>query len=370
MSTTSGTRSASSRPTLSDVAARSGVSRQTVSNVLNSPHLVRPETLDRVRQAIDELDYRPHLAARQMRTRRSRLLALRMEPLRDGINGVVLDRFLHALTEHSQEHGYQVLLFTADDDAGEVGSYERLTATHEIDAFVLTSTHHGDHRTAWLRERGLTFVTFGRPWGGEDAHDWVDVDGSHGTAEAVAHLVASGHERIGFVGWPQGSGSGDDRRAGWARAAADHGLRTEGLDVEVPDGVEHGRAAAERLLGGDDPATALVCASDSLAVGALQAVRQRGLQAGADVGVVGFDDTVLASTLGLSSVAQPIDEVAAACVRRLVTQLDPVLASKPSLTADAPSALLAPHLVVRESSRRAHPHRPGARPGPSEGAPA
>lgn len=373
-------RVGSSRPTLADVAARASVSRQTVSNVLNSPHVVRPQTLARVQRAIDELDYRPHLAARQLRTRRSRLLALRMEPLRDGINGVVLDRFLHALTEQAQALGYQVLLFTAADDDGEVRGYEQLTATHEIDAFVVASTHHGDRRTAWLRERGLTFVTFGRPWGGEDAHDWVDVDGAHGTAAAVRHLVASGHRRVAFVGWPRGSGSGDDRRAGWARAMRELGLGTDGLDVEVPDGVEQGRAATERLLAALAPATAVVCASDSLAVGALSAVRNRGLVPGADVGVVGFDDTVLATTLGLTSLAQPIDEVAAACVRRLVTRLDPVLSRRPSLTADAPATLLPPRLVVRESSRRGadqpalrnrrptDPTRPGDRPGPSEGA--
>lgn len=371
---------AATRPTLSDVAARASVSRQTVSNVLNAPHVVRPETLSRVRQAIDDLDYRPHLAARQLRTRRSRLLALRMEPLRDGINGVVLDRFLHALTEQAQTHGYQVLLFTARDDEGEVRGYEQLTATHEIDAFVLASTHHGDRRTAWLRERGLTFVTFGRPWGYEDAHDWVDVDGSRGTAEAVAHLVRAGHRRIGFVGWPRGSGSGDDRRAGWARAMDEHGLATEGLDVEVDDGVDQGEAATDLLLGAPDAVTAVVCASDSLAVGALAAVRGRGLLPGTDVGVVGFDDTVLATTLGLTSVAQPIDDVATACVRRLVTRLDPVLSRSPALTAGAPTALLTPRLVVRGSSRRqaaepsltaraqnassATPIRPGTASGP------
>lgn len=368
-------KAASSRPTLADVATRASVSRQTVSNVLNTPHVVRPQTLARVQQAIDDLDYRPHLAARQLRTRRSRLLALRMEPLRDGISGVIMDRFLHALTEQAQALGYQVLLFTASDDEGEVRGYERLTATHEIDAFVVAGTHHGDLRTAWLGERGLTFVTFGRPWGGEHAHDWVDVDGAQGTADAVRHLVAGGHRRIAFLGWPRGSGSGDDRRAGWARAMNEYGLVTDGLDVEALDGVDQGRAATARLLDAVPPATAVVCASDALAVGALAAVRARGLVPGLDVGVIGFDDTVLATTLGLSSVAQPIDEVAAACVRRLVTQLDPVLSRTPSLTAVAPATLLGPRLVVRESSRRdtsrtapPDPTRPGDLPGPTEGA--
>ena len=359
---------AAARPTLEDVARHAGVSRQTVSNVLNSPQVVRAETLSRVRQAIDELDYRPNLAARRMRTHRSHLLALRMEPLRDGINGVVLDRFLHALTEHAQTLGYRIMLFTAQDDAGEIEGYEQLIAAHEIDAFVLSSTHHGDRRTAWLRERDLRFVTFGRPWGDEAAHDWVDVDGSVGTAAATDHLAAQGHRRIGFVGWPEGSGVGDDRRAGWARALADLGLPRLGLDEAVPDAVESGLAAARLLLDRPEPVTAIVCASDSLAVGALGAVRERGLVPGRDVGIVGFDDTVLAQALGLSSVAQPIDAVAEACVSRLVALLDP---STPGTTsATDPTSLLAPALVVRASSTRSStPTAPGTA-GPNQGAPA
>ncbi|MGN6302765.1 MAG: LacI family DNA-binding transcriptional regulator [Angustibacter sp.] len=366
---------AAARPTLEDVARHAGVSRQTVSNVLNSPDLVRPETLSRVQQAIDELDYRPNLAARRMRTHRSHLLAMRMEPLRDGINGVVLDRFLHALTEHAQALGYRIMLFTAQDDAGEIDGYEQLIAAHEIDAFVLSSTHHGDRRTAWLRERGLRFVTFGRPWGDEEAHDWVDVDGAVGTAAATTHLLEQGHRRIGFLGWPQGSGVGDDRRAGWARSLAEHGLTGESLDEAVPDAVENGLAAAGRLLDRPDPVTAVVCASDSLAVGALGAVHERGLVPGRDVAIVGFDDTVLAQALGLSSVAQPIDAVARACVRRLVALLDPT----PSDTES--TALLAPSLVVRASSTRSPeptrtstpaptPTEPGSASGTDQGAPA
>ncbi|MBA2390830.1 MAG: LacI family DNA-binding transcriptional regulator, partial [Geodermatophilaceae bacterium] len=85
------------RPTLKSVALRAEVSRQTVSNVINSPDIVSSQTAQRVRHAIAELDYRPSHAARQLRTRRSMMLALRLEPDRGGINGSVLDRFLHAV---------------------------------------------------------------------------------------------------------------------------------------------------------------------------------------------------------------------------------------------------------------------------------
>lgn len=331
-----------SRPTLASVARLANVSRQTVSNVLNAPERVSAETRERVLAAIDRQDYRPHLAARQLRTRQSKVIGLRVEPLRDGINGVVLDRFLHALTEAAQGAGYRVMLFTAADDEAEVHAYDELVSTLDLDAFVLTSTHHGDVRTAWLRERRLPFVTFGRPWGGEHQHAWVDVDGAAGTRAAVDHLAGAGHERIAFVGWPRGSGVGDDRRSGWRDGLAAHDLT--GPDVEVLDGVEQGRTAAAGLLDLAVAPTGFVCASDSLALGVLGELQRRGARPGVDAAVVGFDDTPVSAAIGLSSVTQPITRVAAACVRQLRELLDPDERATPR------QELLAPDLAVRESS--------------------
>src|SRR5262245_55199650 len=124
--------------TIATVAAHANVSRQTVSNVLNTPHLVREETRARVREAIAALGYRANQAARLMRTGRSRLLAVRIEPTRDGINGTVLDRFLHGLTEAAALAGYRILLYTAADDPAEIATYDDLLATYELDGFVLT----------------------------------------------------------------------------------------------------------------------------------------------------------------------------------------------------------------------------------------
>ena len=85
-----------------------------------------------------------------MRTGRSQLIAVRIEPTRDGINGSVLDRFLHGLTEAAGEAGYRVMLYTAEDAATEIATYDDLLGSYDLDAFVLTGTDHGDVRTAWL----------------------------------------------------------------------------------------------------------------------------------------------------------------------------------------------------------------------------
>jgi DNA-binding LacI/PurR family transcriptional regulator len=386
------------RPTLNSVAEAAAVSRQTVSNVINSPEVVSPETRERVQAAIEKLGYRPNTAARQMRTTRSQIIGLCIPPSGNGVSGVVLDQFLHSLTATAERYDHRIMLFTAADDEAETRAYADLIASVGVDAFVLTQTHHGDLRTRWLRERELPFVTFGRPWGAEDTHPWVDVDGAAGTRLATDHLVRQGHRRIAFVGWPEGSGSGDDRRAGWAAGLAAAGLG-EGPQAAVFDGVEGGRSATARLLdaGGNLPGggqlgggpageggrfanrpgggpagsarrsggeggsvnlpgtghsappadtgapTAFVCASDSLALGVTAELRDRGIRPGADVAVIGFDNTPTASVLGLSSVAQPIADVAAECVRQLRTILRGEAPAEPVTT------LFTPHLVLRST---------------------
>lgn len=325
--------------TIATVAKYAGVSRQTVSNVLNTPEVVREETRRKVYEAVEALGYRVSQAARQMRTGRSRLIATRIESTGDGINGSVLDRFLHALTESAARSGYRVLLYTAADDDAEIATYEDLLGTYKPDAFVLAGTHHRDTRTTWLTERRLPFVTFGRPWDAPDRHLWVDVDGAAGTEDATRHLLEAGHERIGFLGWPAGSGVGDDRRQGWLRAMAAAGQDTTGLDHACPDRVAEAEAVVGELLGRDPAPTALVCASDSLALGALQASRALGRP----LAVTGFDDTPVARAIGLTSVSQPLEEAAARCVRLLTRLLDGEAEAEESV-------LLRPSLVVRDTT--------------------
>ncbi len=318
--------------TISTVARHAGVSRQTVSNVINTPALVRAETRERVHEAIATLGYRVNQAARQMRTGRSRLIAVRIEPARDGINGSVLDRFLHGLTDAAGPAGYRVMLYTATDDNDEINTYENLLTSYDLDAFVLTSTHHGDVRTSWLNQRGVPFVTFGQPWGAPTTHSWVDVDNAAGTAEATRHLIERGHQRIGFLGWPPGSGVGDARRAGWAQVVG-----PDGESAATPDGIDAGADAARRLLGSPDPVTALVCTSDSLALGAMRTIRELDL----DCAVVGFDDTAVAQAVGLTSVSQPLPEAAKHCVDLLAHVLDG------DRQAPASQLLLRPTLIRR-----------------------
>lgn len=334
------------RPTITTVAERANVSRQTVSNVLNAPHRVQADTRQRVQAAIVALGYRPHRAARQLRTHRSNLIAMRMAPFSEEMAGSVLDRFVHALAESAERFGFRTLVFTATDDADEIATYADLLNSYELDAFILTNTHHHDRRTTWLRKQNVPFVTFGRPWGVRARHWWVDVDGHAGTAAATKRLLDKGHRRIGFVGWPEGSGVGDDRRSGWADTLSTAGIDRTGLSTATENTVAEGRAAATELAARG--ADSFVCASDTLALGVLEMVRDRVSKGGEPLAVIGFDDAPAAAAMGLSTVAQPLREAAATCVDLVTSALNTPAAAAEDRPAQH-HVLLTPQLVVRQS---------------------
>jgi DNA-binding LacI/PurR family transcriptional regulator len=337
-----------SAPTLATVADEAGVSRQTVSNALNSPELLRADTLARVQAAIEKLGYSPNRAARNLRTRASHLVGLRVEPAVEDSANALMDRFVHTLVETTKEAGYHVLLFNAEGDEQGTAGYDELLRSAAVDAFVVTDTFRGNPHAAWLARKGVPFVAFGRPWGEPRArHPWVDVDGRAGVVQAVDHLVERGHSRIAWVGWQKGSFIGEDRRSGWVDQMHACGLPTTRLSARGDDTLEFGARAAHALLGVEERErpTAFVCASDTVAMGVLRTLHDLGLRPGQDVAVVGFDDSIAAQvcTPTLTSVRQPLEQVAV----ELVRYLGELLAHRPI---PEPGCVLTPTLRVRQTS--------------------
>lgn len=324
------------------MAEAAGVSVQTVSNTFNAPHKVLPATRARVEAEIAHQGYRPDRSARSLRIRRSGLLGLCLRPA-DDTSGGITDRFVHAVSEAAERAGYHVLLFTTPSPAA-MEPYEALLAQRAVDGFILADTVSDDPRQRWLADRSVPFAAFGRRWSDTEVGSWVDVDGAAGSVAAVEHLVAAGHRRLAFVGWPEGSGVGDDRLAGFARAVATHGAEVTGIARGRNDHAT-GARLARRLLRAPTPPTALVCVSDDLAVGADAAVRALGLTPGRDVAITGFDDSPAASVpaLSLTSVRQPLALAGEHVVRLLTNRL-----RDPDATTER--VLLEPTLVVRASS--------------------
>jgi LacI family transcriptional regulator len=342
-----------------------GLSAQSVSNALHNPDRVAPATRERIVAAVAELGYRPNRAARTLRKRSSRLIGVRVEPSRDDRAALLRDQFLHALSAGAASAGWHLILCHADGPGSEVTAYRELLDTTAVDAFVLTGTHRDDERTAALREWGVPFASFGRTWDADPVDPdapWVDVDGREGLRLATAHLVALGHRHVAHLGWPHDSDVGRDRRGGWLEACVAAGLEP-GPDAGCEDDAEEARSSAHRLLddarGGGRP-TALTCASDTLALGAMRALAERGLRPGVDVAVTGFDNSPTAAlvTPGLTSLRQPVRRVAQELVRMVTT----LVAGE---VLPARHVLLLPELVVRGSSLPAPPvsHLTGVRTG-------
>ena len=335
-------------PTLATVADEAGVSRQTVSNALNNPDLLRPETLERVQSVIERLGYSPNRAARQLRSGSSHLIGLRFEAAQEGTSNALMDRFLHSLVETASHTGHHVLLFSGDPE-DPLDGYDDLLRSTAVDAFVVTDTYAGTPQSVFLQERGAPFVAFGRPVGRARRRPRVerrrrgprcaDRDRAPDRAGAPPDRLARLGEDLPHRR-RTGAAAG---RARWRQPGED----VSGLGVRLTDNVDAARMAAHELM--QDPSiTGFVCASDTLGIGVLHACAERGLRPGADIGVVGFDDSLAAQVTwpGLTSVRQPLEQVAVELVRTLHL----VLAHKPIVDK---GQMLQPELVVRRSSQRA-----------------
>jgi DNA-binding LacI/PurR family transcriptional regulator len=337
----------SSRITLKDVAARAGVSYQTVSKVLNKQAQVAPETEARIWEAVAELNYQPNISARNLRTQASKLLGYGWSHPPGRSTHPVLDRFLHSAAHAAERYGYHLLTFIlGDDDNANMSAYNDLYARRQVDGFILASTVQDDPRIARLIEQQVPFVSFGQANSSWE-FCWVDVDGRYGIELTMSHLLEQGHRRIAFITWPEGSQSGYHREQGYLYSLQEAGIRANPAWIRRGEDVaQTGTQGLNELLAlpEDERPTAVACVSDLIAIGAMNAAAAAGLLVGQDVAITGFDDVPMAEFLHppLTSVRQPIAEVGQRIIDLLVAQIndEAVICS---------GTLLRPQLVVRES---------------------
>lgn len=324
-----------------DVAAKAGVSVSTVSLVLNNKGSISEETRRRVLEVVDELGYIRSSRARSLRDNESRVIGYAWDKRRSEFNPV-LDNFLYAMLRHAEANGRNLLLFSTEGSR-EVETYHELVMTKRVDGFVLSHTVQDDPRFVYLHDSGVPFVAFGRSNTPLDhAVHWVDVDGQSGTHAATEHLIAHGHRRIGFIGWPAGSVSGDNRRLGYQRALREFDIDADPATViRTENSIRDGFEAGVALLALPKRPTAVVCVSDVIAAGALRAFAA----AGARIAITGFDDTPIAEFMHptLTSLKQPVGRAAEILIEMLLCQLD----GRPTTIRQA---LLPPELIIRESS--------------------
>jgi len=332
--------------TIRAVAARAGVSRQTVSNAVNSPERLSAGTLARVREAIEELDYRPDAAALALTSRRSRLIGIRIGHSAQR-HPSAPEELLREFVRAAARYDYRFVIFgSSPTDADQIRGYGEIWRRRAVDGFIISDGHARDARPRWLHDHKVPFAVFGRPRDGAgDDHPWIDVDARAGMRLVVDHLVARGRTRIAFLGWAPDAAGGDDRAAGWAEAMASHGLDADVTVRTADDSVRAADARVEALLRDSRP-HAVVCASDRLAAGVVRAGSRLGLSIGDDVLVTGYDDAPAATTTipELTTLREPFDRVADFLVDHVVHAA--------GIANEAPprTRVVEPQLVVREST--------------------
>ncbi|MCS6843781.1 MAG: LacI family transcriptional regulator [Caldilineales bacterium] len=334
-------------PTIRDVAREAGVSTATVSYVLNDSRRVAEETRQRVLQAAQRLGYRANIIARNLQASETRLLGYTWRPTPPDQFNPILDQFLNAIAQAAARHEYHILTFPTTSIEEEIAIYREMVLTGQVDGFVLSNTNLDDPRVRALLEIGFPFVAFGRSNPQWD-FPWVDVDGVHGVVLATQHLLERGHRRIGCLAWPEASLTGQYRLEGYRRTMAEAGLAVDPAWIMRTENTyedAYRTACAMLSLPSRQRPSAIIALSDLMAIGAMNAAADLGLEVGRELAVVGFDDAPVARFLRppLSSLAQPIPEVG----ERLATMLiDLVNGRQPA----EPHVLLKPTLVVRASS--------------------
>jgi DNA-binding LacI/PurR family transcriptional regulator len=305
------------RPTLESVAARAGVSRATVSRVVNGLP-VTTASQESVQRAIAELGYVPNHAARTLVTRRTDLLALVLpEPTtRVFSDDPFFPGVIHGVSQELEAADKQLVLMLAGSEASHA-RIERSIAAHHVDGVMLASLHGADPLPTALSRIGIPVVCNERSLGPASV-PYVGVDNVGGAAAAVRHLLDSGRTRIATIAGPQDMIGGIDRLTGYREALRGSSRRSI---VAVGDFTMDSGAAAMRQLLEDDPALdAVFVASDLMADGALQALRQAGRRVPDDVALIGFDDIALAAYTDppLTTVRQPIVDIGRQMARQLL----------------------------------------------------
>ena len=328
--------------TLEDIGRLAGVSRSTVSRVINNQPSVKADVRDRVEEVIRRTGYAPNVAARSLVSGRS------------GVIGLVIPSRVHALFEDpyfarliqgistaSNQSGTTLSLFLFQNEEEETALYPRVVTSGFLDGLIITATRMADPLLARVVGGHIPVVMIGRP--DIEGVSYVDVDNHGGARRAATHLAGLGYQRIGMVGAPVSTTAGVDRLNGFIEGLALNGrVLHPSLRIDGDFSEASGYRAMRQLI--PQHPDAVFAASDTMALGALRALREAGIRVPQDVALMGFDGmpTSETSVPALTTIRQPVADTGARAVR--------VLNDLVTGVATAPVAEILPvELVVRES---------------------
>ncbi|MEN3284071.1 MAG: LacI family transcriptional regulator [Solirubrobacteraceae bacterium] len=318
----SATRGRPGRPTILDVAALSRVSKSTVSNVLRGTGTVSPTTRDRVLAAISALGYRPNVLARNLVQQRTHTLGVVVGDLANTFYA----ELVKLLEREASDRAYTTIVCNTDGHAEREAARIESLLEHRVGGILLLQFSGDRSIVSQLVVEQVPLVVVSC-W--DERLDCVAVDDRAGMALAVDHLADLGHQRIGYIsGWVVERETDVARHDGYERAMLRRGLTVDADHAVWWDEGEAQRAATDeavrRVLGAPQPPTAFVASNDYNAIRLLDALERLGARVPQDISVVGFDGIELAglTRIGLTTVAQPREQMAAVAVGALVEWIE------------------------------------------------
>lgn len=329
--------------TLEKVAELAGVSRSTVSRVVNGQTGVKADVRERVMSIISQTGYQPNMAARALASNRSGIIGVVIpHALSTLFADPYFPRLLQGITQASNAHDLTLTLFLFHTEQEEEKIHARLLTAGFLDGVLIASSHFSDPLFPHLIDYEMPFVVVGR----QDRYpqaSFVDVDNFNGGYAATSHLLRLGYRRVAHITGPQNMVAGVDRLAGYRQALSDRGRAFDPDLVAEGDFTEAGGyVAMQRLLSARPDA--LFAASDQLALGAWRAIREVGLRVPGDVAIVGFDDLLPSGTTRprLTTIRQPVQRSGVEAVNLLLDIIENGLMPPRRVILDT-------QLVIRES---------------------
>jgi LacI family transcriptional regulator len=330
--------------TLEDIAELAGVSRSTVSRVVNEQPNVRANVRKRVLEVIQDTGYHPNAAARTLASQRSWTIGLIL-PL--SVSIFFTDPYYPHLTkgiaQACNQHDYTLALFLVGSKEDEEKMFPRVSRRGLLDGVIVQSGHHGDQDIiGHMVDTNMPLVVVGRPFRSDNV-SYVDIDNVNSAKNAVTHLVRLGYQRVGTITGPGAGTVGIDRKEGYRRALVERGRTIDGSLIIEGDFTEAGGYYAMQKMLPARP-DAVFAASDIMAIGAMRAVRDAGLRIPEDIAFVGFDDLPIAtlSDTKLTTIRQPVVSFGAKAVEILVDLIENGIHPPRHIIMDT-------ELVIRES---------------------
>ena len=331
--------------TLKDISKRVGKSITTVSRALNDYDDVNPETKKMIQEVAEEMGYRPNIIAQRLQKQKTDTIGFIIPTFGPRFSDPFFSEFLAGVGNMASDLGFDLLVSTQPPGEKEYRAYHKMMDGRRVDGFIIVRTRRNDNRINDLLKRDFPFTVFGRIEGRND-FPYIDEDGIYGMRQVADHLVGLGHTKIGCIAPNPELMFAVTRTKGLRDSLAAHGIQLDESMCKIGDLTQKGGyLQCKSLLHESNPPTAIVACNDLMALGAISAAQDLGLEVGKDITITGFDDIPLAeySHPPLTTVHQPIYQIGGmVCEMLIKIIMDQELEQK--------HILLKPSLIIRESS--------------------